>query len=65
VHPIECLDLLPGAYVNVSQDVSNFDTVFTGEEALDSVVEDSHLSQTVQAQFAGEKACLFPPSSMI
>jgi len=34
-------------------DVSNFDTVFTAEEAFDSVVEDSQLSQTVQDQFAG------------
>lgn len=34
-------------------DVSNFDTVFTAEEAYDSVVEDSQLSQTVQDQFAG------------
>ena len=34
-------------------DVSNFDTVFTAEAPLDSVVEDSQLSQTVQAQFAG------------
>lgn len=34
-------------------DVSNFDTVFTTEEAFDSVVEDSKLSQTVQDQFAG------------
>ncbi|EKM51814.1 uncharacterized protein PHACADRAFT_127719 [Phanerochaete carnosa HHB-10118-sp] len=34
-------------------DVSNFDTVFTTEEPLDSVVEGSQLSQTVQAQFAG------------
>ncbi|KIM89069.1 hypothetical protein PILCRDRAFT_812967 [Piloderma croceum F 1598] len=34
-------------------DVSNFDTVFTTEEAFDSVVEDSQLSQTVQDQFAG------------
>jgi len=34
-------------------DVSNFDTVFTDEAPLDSVVEGSQLSQTVQAQFAG------------
>jgi len=34
-------------------DVSNFDTVFTTEAPLDSFVEDSKLSQTVQAQFAG------------
>jgi len=34
-------------------DVSNFDTVFTTEPALDSIVEGSQLSQTVQAQFAG------------
>jgi len=34
-------------------DVSNFDTVFTAEAPLDSVVEGSQLSQTVQAQFAG------------
>ena len=35
------------------QDVSNFDTVFTAEAPLDSVVEGSQLSQTVQDQFAG------------
>ncbi|KAI0073494.1 AGC/Akt protein kinase [Panus rudis PR-1116 ss-1] len=34
-------------------DVSNFDTVFTTEAPMDSVVEGSQLSQTVQAQFAG------------
>ncbi|KAI9443364.1 AGC/Akt protein kinase [Lactarius indigo] len=34
-------------------DVSNFDTVFTAEQPLDSVVEGSQLSQTVQAQFEG------------
>ncbi|KZP31491.1 AGC/Akt protein kinase [Athelia psychrophila] len=34
-------------------DVSNFDTVFTTEEPIDSVVEDSQLSQSVQGQFAG------------
>lgn len=33
--------------------MSNFDTVFTAEEPLDSVVEGSQLSQTVQKQFAG------------
>ena len=38
-------------------DVSNFDTVFTAEQPLDSVVEGSRLSQTVQAQFEGA-----PPS---
>lgn len=35
-------------------DVSNFDTVFTAEAPVDSFVEDSNLSQTVQAQFSGE-----------
>lgn len=40
------------------QDVSNFDTVFTTEAPLDSVVEGSQLSQTVQAQFAGKAASL-------
>ncbi|KZP01329.1 Pkinase-domain-containing protein [Calocera viscosa TUFC12733] len=34
-------------------DTSNFDQVFTSEEPLDSVVADSQLSSTVQAQFAG------------
>ncbi|THH28702.1 hypothetical protein EUX98_g5480 [Antrodiella citrinella] len=34
-------------------DVSNFDTVFTTEAPLDSVVENSHLSQSAQEQFAG------------
>jgi len=34
-------------------DVSNFDVVFTTEAPMDSVVEGSQLSQTVQAQFAG------------
>lgn len=40
------------------QDVSNFDTVFTTEAPLDSVVEGSQLSQTVQAQFAGKAASM-------
>lgn len=34
-------------------DVSNFDTVFTEEAPVDSYVEDSKLSSTVQAQFSG------------
>ncbi|KIY72422.1 Pkinase-domain-containing protein [Cylindrobasidium torrendii FP15055 ss-10] len=34
-------------------DVSNFDTVFTTEAPIDSFVEDSNLSQTVQDQFSG------------
>ncbi|ESK90450.1 agc akt protein kinase [Moniliophthora roreri MCA 2997] len=34
-------------------DVSNFDTVFTTEAPVDSFVEGSELSQTVQAQFSG------------
>ncbi|KAF8631405.1 hypothetical protein AX15_002413 [Amanita polypyramis BW_CC] len=34
-------------------DVSNFDTVFTTEAPIDSYVEDSNLSSTVQAQFSG------------
>ncbi|KAJ6585056.1 serine/threonine protein kinase [Mycena capillaripes] len=34
-------------------DVSNFDTVFTVEPPIDSVVENSNLSRTVQAQFSG------------
>jgi len=34
-------------------DVSNFDMVFTEEAPVDSFVEDSNLSQTVQAQFSG------------
>ncbi|KAK1921600.1 kinase-like domain-containing protein [Papiliotrema laurentii] len=34
-------------------DTSNFDEEFTSEVPLDSVVDDSHLSQTVQQQFAG------------
>ncbi|PPQ96680.1 hypothetical protein CVT26_010309 [Gymnopilus dilepis] len=36
-------------------DVSNFDMVFTEEAPVDSFVEDSNLSQTVQAQFSGKK----------
>lgn len=39
------------------KDVSNFDTVFTTEDPIDSVVEDSNLSQTVQAQFSGIFSC--------
>lgn len=35
-------------------DVSNFDTVFTTEAPVDSFVEDSNLSQTVQARFTGK-----------
>ncbi|KAG9297771.1 hypothetical protein G9A89_011286 [Geosiphon pyriformis] len=34
-------------------DTSNFDEEFTSETPLDSVVDDSHLSETVQQQFAG------------
>jgi len=34
-------------------DVANFDTDFTSEEAQDSVVTDSALSETVQDQFRG------------
>jgi serum/glucocorticoid-regulated kinase 2 len=34
-------------------DVSNFDMIFTEEAPVDSFVEDSKLSQTVQAQFNG------------
>lgn len=34
-------------------DTSNFDEEFTSEAPMDSVVDDSHLSQTVQAQFQG------------
>ncbi|KAG5735362.1 Serine/threonine-protein kinase gad8 [Termitomyces sp. T112] len=34
-------------------DVSNFDTVFTAEAPVDSFVEDSNLSRTVQDQFSG------------
>ncbi|KAL7420025.1 Serine/threonine-protein kinase [Cryptotrichosporon argae] len=34
-------------------DTSNFDEEFTSEVPLDSVVADSHLSQTVQQQFEG------------
>ncbi|KAF9013233.1 kinase-like domain-containing protein [Cyathus striatus] len=34
-------------------DVSNFDTVFTTEDPIDSYVENSNLSSTVQAQFSG------------
>jgi serine/threonine protein kinase len=42
-------------------DVSNFDTVFTAEQPLDSVVEGSQLSKTVQAQFEGNaRPCAYP-----
>lgn len=34
-------------------DTSNFDDEFTSELPMDSVVDDSHLSETVQAQFHG------------
>ncbi len=34
-------------------DVANFDTEFTGEQAQDSHVDDTPLSETVQAQFTG------------
>jgi len=34
-------------------DVANFDSEFTNETAQDSVVEDSHLSETVQDKFRG------------
>jgi len=34
-------------------DTSNFDVEFTSETPLDSLVNDSHLSETIQQQFAG------------
>ena len=34
-------------------DVANFDAEFTNEVVIDSVVEPSHLSETVQDQFKG------------
>ena len=34
-------------------DVANFDSEFTSEQVIDSVVEPSHLSKTVQDQFKG------------
>lgn len=44
--------------VESAADTSNFDAEFTSEAPQDSVVEDSHLSQTVQAQFEGF-SCVF------
>ncbi|GAA5903858.1 hypothetical protein JCM6882_001333 [Rhodosporidiobolus microsporus] len=43
--------------VESAADTSNFDAEFTSEAPQDSVVEDSHLSQTVQAQFEGFSYC--------
>jgi serum/glucocorticoid-regulated kinase 2 len=34
-------------------DVANFDSEFTSEQVIDSVVEHSQLSETVQDQFKG------------
>jgi len=39
--------------VKSAMDTSNFDEEFTSELPLDSVVDDSHLSETVQNQFKG------------
>ncbi|KAK3840583.1 MAG: kinase-like domain-containing protein [Linnemannia elongata] len=39
--------------VSSAIDTSNFDEEFTSEEPLDSVVEESYLSETVQLQFKG------------
>ncbi|MBW0516006.1 hypothetical protein O181_055721 [Austropuccinia psidii MF-1] len=39
--------------VENAADASNFDSEFTSEMPMDSVVEDSHLSETVQQQFEG------------
>ncbi|KAF9366012.1 AGC protein kinase Gad8 [Mortierella sp. NVP85] len=39
--------------VSSATDTSNFDEEFTSEEPLDSVVESSYLSETVQLQFKG------------
>ncbi|QRW20800.1 AGC/AKT kinase gad8 [Rhizoctonia solani] len=39
--------------VQSAADTSNFDAEFTSEVPLDSVVENSHLSETVQDQFKG------------
>lgn len=48
-------------------DVSNFDTVFTEEAPIDSYVENSNLSSTVQAQFSGTFGCysLFSDTRLI
>ena len=42
------------------KDVSNFDMVFTEEEPVDSFVDDSNLSKTVQDQFSGMSFVLKP-----
>ncbi|EEB09032.1 AGC/AKT protein kinase Gad8 [Schizosaccharomyces japonicus yFS275] len=39
-------------HVESESDTSNFDSQFTSEPALDSVVPDSHLSETLQQKFA-------------
>ncbi|CAE6496573.1 unnamed protein product, partial [Rhizoctonia solani] len=39
--------------VQSAADTSNFDAEFTSEIPQDSVVENSHLSETVQDQFKG------------
>jgi hypothetical protein len=46
--------------VRSSVDMSNFDTVFTTEQSLDSVIEGSPLSQTVQAQYKGASPSYYP-----
>jgi serum/glucocorticoid-regulated kinase 2 len=43
-------------------DTSNFDTEFTSLQAEDSVVEDSHLAQSIQDRFKG---FTFAPSNMM
>lgn len=43
----------PMLYQASAIDTSNFDQTFTSEIPLDSVVDDSNLSETVQQQFAG------------
>lgn len=48
-----CGDIICFLFFIFLKDISNFDPDFTSEEPLDSVVEDSQLSQTVQEQFAG------------
>lgn len=50
-HSIICFDCIADDACQASAiDTSNFDEEFTSEVPLDSVVDDSHLSQTVQQQ---------------
>ena len=53
VRACACFSIIASPNFVIWKDVSNFDMVFTEEEPVDSFVDDSNLSKTVQDQFNG------------